>query len=202
MCQTCIGGCSCTSNSSVLPIGPTGDNGTNGTNGADGADGSTWYDGAGAPSGGTGIDGDYYLNDSNGDVYLKSGGSWSIVANIKGLDGTGAGTVTDVTGTSQTMVADNGYVADNAALVTLTLPVTAAIGDEFVVIGKGAGGWKVAQNASQSIQFTAGGSVTATTSGTGGHIDSSVASDCVHLVCITANTLFAVIDSLGNISYV
>lgn len=38
MCQ-CVGGCSCTSNSSVLPIGPTGAAGTNGTNGTNGEDG-------------------------------------------------------------------------------------------------------------------------------------------------------------------
>lgn len=39
MCQTCTGGCSCTSNSSVLPIGPTGATGANGTNGTNGENG-------------------------------------------------------------------------------------------------------------------------------------------------------------------
>ncbi len=38
MCQ-CLGGCSCTSNSSVLPIGPTGATGSNGTNGTNGENG-------------------------------------------------------------------------------------------------------------------------------------------------------------------
>lgn len=38
MCQ-CVGGCSCTSNSSVLPIGPTGATGANGTNGTNGENG-------------------------------------------------------------------------------------------------------------------------------------------------------------------
>lgn len=40
MCQTCVGGCSCTSNSSVLPIGPTGATGNTGPAGAAGANGS------------------------------------------------------------------------------------------------------------------------------------------------------------------
>jgi len=50
--------------------------------------GSVWYDGSGVPSDGTGADGDYYLNDTNGDVYNKTGGSWGTpIANIKGADG-------------------------------------------------------------------------------------------------------------------
>lgn len=40
MCQTCVGGCSCASNSSVLPIGPTGATGATGPAGAAGANGS------------------------------------------------------------------------------------------------------------------------------------------------------------------
>lgn len=71
--------------------------GADGSDGADGVDGSTWYDGTGAPSGGLGIDGDYYLNDANGDVYVKASGSWSITANIKGADGLGAGDLTGIT---------------------------------------------------------------------------------------------------------
>jgi len=61
--------------------------GDQGAPGADGSDGSIWYEGSGVPSGGLGVDGDYYLNDLNGDVYLKTTGSWSVVANIAGSDG-------------------------------------------------------------------------------------------------------------------
>ena len=55
-------------------VGGTG--GSGGTGGA-GTPGSKWYNGAGAPSDGVGVDGDYYLNDTNGDVYVKAGGTWS-----------------------------------------------------------------------------------------------------------------------------
>lgn len=34
---------------------------------------------AGAPSGGTGNDGDYYINTTTGDIYLKTTGSWNII---------------------------------------------------------------------------------------------------------------------------
>ena len=56
-----------------------------------GVTGSTWRDGAGVPSNSLGINGDYYLNATNSDVYLKSSGTYSVVANIKGATGaTGA----------------------------------------------------------------------------------------------------------------
>ena len=51
------------------------------------------------------------------------------------------------------MSVNNGYIANNAGLVTLTLPDTAALGDEVLVQGKGAGGWLIAQNASETIYF-------------------------------------------------
>lgn len=65
--------------------GPQGDPGTPGT---DGSDGATWYSGAGAPSGALGVDGDHYLNTTTDDVYLKSGGSWSVIGNFAGTNGT------------------------------------------------------------------------------------------------------------------
>jgi hypothetical protein len=109
----------------------------------------------------------------------------------------GGMTWTDVTGTTQAMAVDNGYVADNAGLVTLTLPATAVFGSTINLVGKGAGGWRIAQNAGQSIQF---GSAAASTSGVTGHIDSTNRYDCVAIVCTTLNTNWTVMNSVGNIS--
>lgn len=64
-----------------------GADGADGTNGTDGADGSVWHDGSGVPASGLGVDGDYYLNNDNGDVYNKTSGSWAVVTNIQGADG-------------------------------------------------------------------------------------------------------------------
>jgi hypothetical protein len=58
-----------------------------GSPGVNGVNGSTWYEGTGAPAGGTGVNGDFYLNDANGDVYQKTTGTWGIVANILGPQG-------------------------------------------------------------------------------------------------------------------
>lgn len=97
---------------------------------------------------------------------------------------------TDVTGTSQAMSANNGYTANSLSLVTLTLPSTCPYGKVFRVVGKGIGGWKIAQNAGQTIHY---GNVN-TTTGVSGFISSSDQYDCVELLCTVANTAFTVIN--------
>lgn len=72
--------------------GATGSTGPQGIQGIPGVDGSTWYSGSGAPSGGTGFNGDYYFRTDTDDVYKKTSGSWSIIANLKGSTGPGVPT--------------------------------------------------------------------------------------------------------------
>ena len=112
--------------------------------------------------------------------------------------GTGAGiSWTEYTGTALTMTVDNGYIANNGSLITFTVPATIAIGKIFRVVGAGAGGWKIAQQAGQQIKF---GLVT-TTSGATGYIQSSNQYDTTELVCIATNTNLIVASSVGNITY-
>jgi len=91
---------------------------------------------------------------------------------------------TVVSGTSQSMAANTGYIANNAAQVSLSLPTTSAVGDELGVVGKGAGGWIITQGAGQSIQV---GQV-ASTVGAGGSVSSSANFNSIRLVCTVANT--------------
>lgn len=105
---------------------------------------------------------------------------------------------TDVTGTSATMVANNGYMADNAGLVTLTLPATAAQFTMLQIAGNGAGGWTIAQGAGQSINF---GNVTSTV-GVGGSISSTNKYDQLTLMCVVADTTWTVRSSVGNLTIV
>ncbi len=118
-------------------------------------------------------------------------GSGISIANSAGgitISGTGSGIGwTEVTGTTQAMVADSAYVANNAGVVTFTLPATAALGTAIVILGKGAGGWAIAQNAGQNIQV---GSVS-TTVGAGGSIASTNRYDSITMICITANTTWS-----------
>ena len=96
-----------------------------------------------------------------------------------------------VSGTTQTMAVNTAYIANNAGTVTFTLPATFAVGDEFEVSGLGAGGWVIAQNASQLIHF--GSSVT--TTGTGGSLASTNAFDSIFLRAAVANTTLLVITA-------
>lgn len=103
------------------------------------------------------------------------------------ISGTGSGIGwTEVTGTTQAITADNGYVANNAGVVTFTLPAIAAFGTAISIIGKGAGGWAIAQNANQIIQV---GSVASTT-GVGGSVASTNRFDSIDLICTTANLIW------------
>lgn len=90
----------------------------------------------------------------------------------------------EVTSTSQTMAVNTGYIANNSALVTATLPSTSAVGDLVWIVGKGLGGWKIAQNAGQTIHF----GNQDTTTGAAGHLDSSNQYDAIQLLCTSANT--------------
>lgn len=107
-------------------------------------------------------------------------------------------TPVDQTSSSVTMSVNTLYVTDNGAtLVTYTLPTTSAIGTIVKVIGKSSGGWKIAQASGQQILI----GIDSSTSGTGGYIASSQTTDCVELVCTTANDTWTVSNMVGNITY-
>jgi hypothetical protein len=132
---------------------------------------------------------------------ITAGTGVSVVNSAGGItiNAVGSGvTWNDISGTSASMAVNNGYIADNAGLVTLTLPTTAVLGSILYVTGKGAGGWKIAQNASQLINL----GTSTTTTGTGGSLASTNTFDSVMLVCITANTNWNVLSVQGNVTVV
>lgn len=88
---------------------------------------------------------------------------------------------TVVTGASQNMLSNNGYIANNAGLVTLNLPATSSVGDEIDIIGKGAGGWLVQCGAGQTIV------VGSSTTSAAGSVASTNAKDSFYMICTVAN---------------
>ncbi len=113
-------------------------------------------------------------------------GTTVITFGLMGSGGTGSFTWYDITGISQTMSPNNGYVPDNVALVTLTLPATSAFGSILEISGKGSGGWLIAQGVGQQIHIGAG----ASTLGVGGSVASTGRYDSLKLVCIVADTIW------------
>jgi hypothetical protein len=130
----------------------------------------------------------------------STGGTVSFTTGVNSLNlevAGGGGTIwNEVTGTSASMAINNSYIANNAGLVTLTLPAVAALGSIIKVTGKGAGGWRIAQNAGQTIFF----GTSTTTTGAAGRLDSTATRDTVELVCVTANNDWNVLSSIGNIT--
>lgn len=128
---------------------------------------------------------------------LTSNGAGSLPTFQAGGGGGGI-TWNEVTGTSQTATVDNGFITNNASLVTITLPTTAVLGSVVRIAGSGAGGWKVAQNASEIIHFGSSD----TTTGTGGSLASTNRYDAVELLNIVADTEWVVISSVGNVTII
>ncbi len=108
------------------------------------------------------------------------------------ISGAGSGySWTEVTGTSQSMAVNNGYIANNAGLVTLTLPASSVIGDTVIAQGKGTGLFKIVTNGGQTIRF---GNTSSTTG-----IQALSQWNSVELLCITATTEWAVLTGTqGN----
>lgn len=102
------------------------------------------------------------------------------------------------TTTSRALVVNEGVVANNAGLITMTLPATAVLGDTIRIVGKGAGLYSIAQNAGQTIHYV---DVDSTT-GAGGSVTAIEQYAAIELVCITANTDWAVLSSTGNFTIV
>jgi photosystem II stability/assembly factor-like uncharacterized protein len=138
----------------------------NGAPGANGTTGTQGPNGVGAlidtvaiasgnvncPYGGTEIitglnnDGTGVLIDQIGNPDPRNLLNTSLVCNGGGMSWA------NVTGTSQQMVSNAGYIADNnTARVVLTLPTSPNVGDVLRIKGEGLAGWSIAQNAGQSI---------------------------------------------------
>lgn len=100
----------------------------------------------------------------------------------------------DQTTTPVSIVANTGYIANNAGLVTLNMPATAAVGAEFTICGQGAGGWLLQMNTGQVANL---GSSPTTSAGS---LASTNRYDTVKLVCTVANTTFNVLYAVGNIT--
>ncbi len=138
---------------------------------------------------------------SGANITLTASGATNVTLPTSGTLATTSQTVIwSAVNASAAIAVNTGVITTGGSLVTLTLPSTAAVGSVFYVTGSaaGTGGWRIAQNSGQTINF---GSV-ATTSGTGGSLSSSNQYDSVFLVCTAANTNFSVISAQGNLTYV
>lgn len=151
---------------------------------------------------------------TNGQVLVGSSAANPVFATLTGTGGitftTGAGTLAinntsgiswAVTTVDASIVAGNGYIANKAGLLTMTLPASGAIGDIFEITGiNSATGWRIAQNANQQIFL----GTSSTTVGVGGSISSINIRDSIKCVCVVSgvSTIWNVLTSAGNLTIV
>ena len=150
---------------------------------------------------------------SNGQTFIGSAGNNPVAGTLTAGTGisvtNGAGTITiansgsagwvDQATASVTRAVNTGYTSDDgASLVTFTLPATASIGDFVEINGKAAGLYTIAQASGQQIHF---GNL-ASTLGATGTVSSTLQYDCIRLRCVTANTIWVVVSSVGNFTIV
>jgi hypothetical protein len=103
-----------------------------------------------------------------------------------------------IAGSSQTIVPNMGYVAENAGLTTFTLPSVCPAGAVIGVVAGTAAGWTLTQNAGQNVQV---GELSSTV-GVGGSVSSTQIGDALQLVCSVANTTFIAISVIGTLTIV
>lgn len=102
---------------------------------------------------------------------------------------------TVVTGASQALAVNNGYIANNAGTIAFSLPASSVVGDTIRITGiNNATGWQITQGAGQQIFF----GTASTTLGAGGTLTSSATRDSIEIVCVVANTIWNVLSSIGN----
>lgn len=151
---------------------------------------------------------------TNGQLAIGSTGADPTAATLTAGAGisitNGAGTITVagvgggltwsvVTGTTQAAAVNNGYIANNAGQVVITLPAVSAVGDIVSATGiNNATGWKIAQNAGNQVFF----GTTSTTAGAGGSLTSTATRDAIQLLCTSTSANWQVLSSIGNITVV
>lgn len=98
-----------------------------------------------------------------------------------------------VSGTTQAAAVNQGYIANNAAQVNVTLPGTVAIGQIVHVLGLGAGGWRVTAPSGDNIILEGN------STGAAGYIYGGQYAS-VALRCIVANATWEVVSYTGDIT--
>lgn len=126
----------------------------------------------------------------------------TLTGNLKGIDdalGTKENSLAYVETSNLTQIAqvNTEYTANNALVVSLTLPINASVGDTIRVNGKGAGGWRIdQQNAGHVIHVGPSSS----TVGPTGSVGSATQYASITLRCITANDVWVAIATSGAVT--
>lgn len=96
-----------------------------------------------------------------------------------------------VPGTTQAMNSNSGYITQNVALTTFTLPALPTAGDIVRIAGYGAGGWTISLSGGQAISYLTQSIITS--------ISSQIISDSIELVYSGTADLWITLSSMGTL---
>lgn len=86
------------------------------------------------------------------------------------------------------------YIMNNSSLIGATLSPQFLMGDIVNIVGRGSGGWEIAQNAGQVIKY----GTASTTVGVSGGVTSIDPAACIRMVATNQNTEFTIVSATGN----
>ncbi len=99
---------------------------------------------------------------------------------------------TELTGQIQgTLEVNHNYLMNAATQISVSLPANCDVGDRIIMLGKGAGGWRMKPTGDQQILLKDQVSATGTN---GGYIESGYKTDSVEVVCTTKDTIWTVLN--------
>jgi hypothetical protein len=135
--------------------GPAGATGTTGAQGPAGATGATGAQGPAGTSSWTDGSGKVTTSVNVGIGTASPAATLDVNGTIKAISFSGNGVLPwqVVSGTTQQAAPNTGYLLTSASPTTVTLPASPSVGDVVRVSSIGAGGWTIAQNAGQSINY-------------------------------------------------
>jgi hypothetical protein len=129
---------------------------------------------------------------ANNGMFLQTNGS-----NTSWSNGPTAYESWNLSTTDATITTDNAYINNKGAVQAVyTLPLTAAVGTKFQVVGYTSGGWKIAQNAGQVVHYDA----LSTTAGAAGFVASASQYSSIEAVCVVANLEWVIYSVAGSIT--
>jgi hypothetical protein len=112
---------------------------------------------------------------------------------------TGQGSEFTVVTADTAMNVNQGYITNKAGTAaSMTLPSTAVVGSQITVLGLGATGWVIAQNAGQTVHMNA----TNSTTGAGGSTTNTSRYQSITLICVIANTDWEIVYTSDAVTIV
>jgi len=136
-----------------------------------------------------------------GNVNILGGTGCNVVGSGSTLtiNVTGLGTEFTVVTADTAMAVNQGYITNKAGTAaSMTLPATASVGSQVTVLGLGATGWVIAQNAGQTVHMNA----TNSTAGAGGSTTNTSRYQSITLICVIANTDWEIVYTSDAVTIV